>query len=73
MCYLINDKYLFVGDAMSLKDGKIDEFPSLFNTDSKIALKSIRNITEIPSTEYIFTAHYGYINDYKNAVKDWGK
>ncbi|MFH1001367.1 MAG: MBL fold metallo-hydrolase [Bacteroidota bacterium] len=71
MCYLINDKYLFIGDALSLKDGKIDEFPSLFNTDSKTAKKSISKLTNLPHAAYIFTAHFGYSSDYQEAVKDW--
>ncbi|MBN1650690.1 MAG: MBL fold metallo-hydrolase [Bacteroidales bacterium] len=71
MSFLINDKYLFVGDALGLKDGKIVPFPTLFNTDSKTALKSMSNIIHLPTAEYIFTAHYGYTDDYKNAVKEW--
>ncbi len=73
MCYLINDKYLFTGDALGLKDGKIQPFNKFFNMDSKTALQSIINITNLSTCEYILTAHHGYTNDYQNAVKDWGK
>jgi len=69
MCYLVNDKYLFTGDALSLKNGKIDRFNELFNVDTKTAIASMANIMTIPEAEYIFTAHYGYSNDYKNAVQ----
>jgi glyoxylase-like metal-dependent hydrolase (beta-lactamase superfamily II) len=71
MCYLINDKYLFIGDALKLKLGKVREFNHFFNMDSKIAHESILKITHLPGTQYIFTAHYGYTNDYNTAVKDW--
>jgi hydroxyacylglutathione hydrolase len=71
MCYLINDRYLFTGDALSLKDGKIDNFNNFFNVDSKEATQSMSKITTLPGAEYILTAHYGYTSDYKNAVKDW--
>jgi len=71
MCYLVNDKYLFTGDALSLKNGKIDRFNELFNTDSKTAYTSMANITGLQGVEYIFTAHHGFSNDYKNAVKDY--
>ncbi len=71
MCYLVNDKYLFTGDASSLKNGKIDRFNEFFNVDTKTAIASMANILAIPESEYIFTAHYGYSNDYKNAVKDF--
>jgi glyoxylase-like metal-dependent hydrolase (beta-lactamase superfamily II) len=73
MCYIINDKYLFTGDAISLNNCKIDKFIEFFNMDSNTALKSIQRIIEIPEAEYIFTAHNGYCNNYKNAVKDWEK
>ena len=73
MCYLVNDKYLFTGDALSLKNGKIDLFNVFFNMDSKTAAESMGLITNIPTAEYIFTAHYGFTNDYQKAVKDWRK
>lgn len=72
MCYLVNDTYLFVGDAMSLNEGKIGEFNSFFNTDSKTAKKSIGNILGLPEAQYIFTAHYGYTDDYQTATAGWG-
>ncbi len=71
MCFLVDDKYLFTGDVLSIKDGKIDKFNDLFNMDTKMTVKSMVKITKIPDAEYIFSAHYGYTNNYKNAVKDW--
>lgn len=73
MSYLINSKYLFTGDALSIKAGKIEKFNEFFNMDTETAIKSIEKITRIPEAEYIFSAHYGYSDDYKNAIKDWGK
>ncbi|MEI6822460.1 MAG: MBL fold metallo-hydrolase [Bacteroidota bacterium] len=73
MCYLVNDKYLFTGDALSLKNGKIAPMNKFFNMDNDLSIKSIANITKIDSVAYIFTAHHGFTNDYKSAVKDWGK
>jgi hydroxyacylglutathione hydrolase len=73
MCYQVNDKYLFTGDLISLKKDKIEKFPKFFNVDTDMAAKSIGLITNLPEVEYIFTAHYGYTNDYRKAVKDWGK
>ncbi len=71
MCYLANDKYLFVGDALSLKNGKIDLMNTFFNMDTETATKSMSLITKIPDATYIFTAHYGFTDDYKNAVASW--
>lgn len=54
MCYLINDKYLFTGDALSLKNGRIGEFNDFFNMDSEKALESIEKIKDLKNVEYIF-------------------
>ena len=69
MSYLINDKYLFVGDAFGLKDGKVDKPNSFFSKDMPLAIKSFQKINNLPAAEYIFTAHTGFTADYKNAVK----
>ncbi len=73
MCYLINSKYLFTGDALSLKTGKINKFNEFFNMDTKTAVHSMEKLLKLPEAEYIFTAHYGYSDNYKNAIKDWEK
>ena len=71
MCYQVNDKYLFTGDILSLKDGKVKTAVKFFDLDYNMATKAISKITNIPNVEYILTAHFGITNDYKNAVKDW--
>jgi hydroxyacylglutathione hydrolase len=63
MCYLINDAYLFVGDTMSLKDGRADLFNEFFNMDSETERKSIRKLAALQNLKYIFTAHYGFTVD----------
>jgi len=68
MCYLINDKYLFVGDAFGLKNGKVDKPNDFFSSDMKSAVQSFDKINKLPKAEYIFTAHTGYSTDYKNAI-----
>ncbi|MDA3953794.1 MAG: MBL fold metallo-hydrolase [Bacteroidales bacterium] len=72
MSFLVNNKYLFTGDALSLKDGRVDKFNEFFNMDTETAIKSIENITKISEAEYIFTAHHGYTDNYKSAVSEWG-
>jgi len=71
MAYLINDKYLFSGDILSLKDGKIAPIPAVFDMDNAQAIKSMEIIRHIPAAEYIFTAHWGYTDDYKTAVASY--
>lgn len=66
--YLVNDSWLFVGDAFGLKDGKIDKPNKVYTMDMKTAILSFNKITHLPKAEFIFTAHSGYTGDYKNAV-----
>jgi glyoxylase-like metal-dependent hydrolase (beta-lactamase superfamily II) len=68
MAYLVNDKYLFTGDILSLKEGRIAPIPAIVNMDNSQAIKSMDIIRHIPAAEYIFTAHWGYTDDYKTAV-----
>lgn len=69
MAYLVNDKYLFTGDILSLEDGKIVPIPAFFDMDRTQAIESMEIVRQIPAAEYIFTAHWGYTDDYKTAVK----
>jgi glyoxylase-like metal-dependent hydrolase (beta-lactamase superfamily II) len=73
MCFLINDKYLFTGDLLSIKKGEVDKFNDFFNMDTQTAINSIEKITGFPKCEYIFSSHYGYTDNYKYAVIDWIK
>ena len=68
MAHLIDDKYLFTGDILSLKDGKIAPIPPIFDMDRKQALKSMDIIRQVPTAEYIFTAHWRYTDNYKTAL-----
>jgi len=67
MAYLVNDKYLFTGDILSLKEGKMAPIPKIFNMDTKQAIQSMEIIRHIPDAEYIITSHWGF-TDYKTAV-----
>jgi len=51
MSFLLNDKYLFVGDNLSLQNGQVGLFNSLFNMSDAIQKKSIRRLAQIASTE----------------------
>lgn len=59
-CYLINDKYLFTGDAISLHDNQIKVFNDFFNMDTEMAEKSIPTLMAIPNVEYLMTGHHGF-------------
>jgi glyoxylase-like metal-dependent hydrolase (beta-lactamase superfamily II) len=72
-CYLINDIYLFTGDAISLSNGVIGLFPKYINKYPRKARKSVGNITGLDGVQYIFTAHHGYSSDYASAVSGYKK
>jgi glyoxylase-like metal-dependent hydrolase (beta-lactamase superfamily II) len=68
MAYLVDDKYLFSGDIVALKEGKIVPFPTFFDMDSEQALRSHDIIRNISGAEYMITGHWGWA-DYKTAVE----
>ena len=63
MVFLIDDKYLFTGDALEISENKLKIHP--FTMDEKKASESIKIIKEIikditKHEGYVFTAHYGH-------------
>jgi len=69
MAYLLNDKYLFTGDTMSLKDRKMAPVPSFFNMDTNQAQASMSRLRGIVGAEYIITPHWGTTDNYKAAME----
>ena len=60
MCFLVNERYLFTGDAMSIRrDGRAARMIRLFDMDDNQARESLSEIATIQA-EYIFTSHHGY-------------
>jgi len=58
--YLVDDRYLFVGDTLSLNNNKVGLFNSLFNTDDEMQKEDIKRLSELSTVQYIFSAHYGF-------------
>lgn len=58
MSFLVNDQYLFTGDAVKVTDKKMDIHP--FTMDKQMAKASIQQIDALQSqSKYVLTAHYG--------------
>lgn len=70
MCYVINNRYLFVGDAFNLTKGKVTKANDYFSMDTNRADESFPKINNLPDIEFVFTAHTGYCSDYKSAVAE---
>lgn len=71
MCFQVNDKYLFTGDILSLKEGKVGPSVEFFDMDHAKATEAIRRVTELPHVQYLFSAHHGFSANYPAAVRDW--
>jgi len=69
MSYVIDGRYLFTGDTLSLKNGYAGLFSDFFNMDSPAQIESLRRISSLPGIEYVFTAHHGYTDDYGKAFR----
>ncbi|MCL2438274.1 MAG: MBL fold metallo-hydrolase [Coriobacteriia bacterium] len=70
MSFLINDTYLFVGDNLSLREGKVELFNSIFNADDDVQKESLRRLAALPAgVQYIFTAHYGFSDNFQEAFE----
>lgn len=69
MCYVVNGRFLFTGDALSLRDGVVAPFNDLFNMDTNTAVKSLAHLADLPGVTHIFTAHYGFTDNYRSAVR----
>jgi glyoxylase-like metal-dependent hydrolase (beta-lactamase superfamily II) len=58
--YLINGKYLFVGDTLSLRDNQVGLFNSFYNNSNEIQASSIQQLALLENVQSIITAHYGF-------------
>ena len=60
VCYLINGEYLFAGDNMSLVNGKVGLFNSVYNKSDGQQKSDIAKLSELSGVRYVITAHYGF-------------
>jgi hydroxyacylglutathione hydrolase len=70
-CYLVNGKFLFTGDTMSLKGGRADIFSRLFNMDTPRQAESFKDIARLAGVKYVFTAHHGFTDNYDAVFEKW--
>jgi len=69
MCYVVDGRYLFTGDTMSLVNGRAGIFSTFFNMDTPTQRKSLERIGALPGIAYVFTAHHGITDDYGKAFE----
>jgi len=62
MLYLVDDKYLFTGDAFKIKNGNISVHP--YTVDKKLSKKTIEQLEDtINNAIIVLTSHYGIHNN----------
>jgi glyoxylase-like metal-dependent hydrolase (beta-lactamase superfamily II) len=61
MMIMVNGEYLFTGDGLGIKDGKIQNFVPMFTMDMETHLKSIETMKAnvLAQVKMIFSAHHG--------------
>ena len=60
MVYLVDEKYLFSGDAFDIKKGKINVHIS--SMDAKLSKETIKGLEKtINNSSIIFTSHFGFM------------
>lgn len=60
MCYLINDKNLFVGDTCKIENDQIITLSNVTNMDTETQEASIEKLRKIKNIKMTLTGHYGY-------------
>ncbi len=60
--YLINDRFLFTGDAAVFQNGSLRPFYRLFNMNHRRAKASFEKIKNLDGIEMIFTSHTGAVS-----------
>lgn len=64
MIYLLNDKYLFTGDAFKVSDDVISVHPYSINKESaEITINALDTL--LSRSELVLTSHYGYFHSDK--------
>ena len=75
MSFIIDDKYLFVGDTMGLDKGEAYTVSGLlgliYYVDSEAQNETMQKLANLSGIEYIFTGHHGYTADYPTAFAYW--
>jgi glyoxylase-like metal-dependent hydrolase (beta-lactamase superfamily II) len=59
-CWLLDGSYLFTGDTLGLKEGKVTLAPGFFNMDTEKEGLSLKKLARSADPDYLFTGHFGW-------------
>jgi glyoxylase-like metal-dependent hydrolase (beta-lactamase superfamily II) len=76
MSYVVNSSILFVGDTLTLRDGKVRHFSKrhlrdLTHMDIATQTKSIKKLAQLKNISLMATAHTGFTTEFESAMSDW--
>jgi len=71
MSYLINSHILCTGDAVVLKNGKIEPFYRTWNMDHEAAKQSVKKLAAFENISILCTAHTGCSLDFEGVMEQW--
>ena len=71
MSFIVNGKYLFVGDALNLKVGKGVMDRAFLQMNRSLQEASIRKLAKLERISLLCTAHSGFTNDFEKAMNAW--
>ncbi len=71
MSFLINNKFLFAGDILNIKNGQAVMDRGFIQMNKSQQGESIKNLAKFKDIELLLTAHTGYTNDFEKAMNKW--
>jgi len=69
MCFMVNNKHLFTGDVIGMKNNKITGDNEFFHMNKNENKESIKKLALLEGVEDIFTSHYGYSEDFQKMIE----
>ena len=71
--YLIDEEFLFTGDALRLKKGEVKTFLRIISSDYEKQKRTIENLAGLDNISILFTAHNGFTTNFDKAIEKWKK
>ncbi|MGZ4934169.1 MAG: MBL fold metallo-hydrolase [Halobacteriota archaeon] len=76
MSYVVNNSILFVGDTLTLRNGRVRPFSKLhirdaMHMDRAAQAQSIRKLAHVPHVSLMLTCHSGFTTEFDRAMAEW--
>ncbi len=71
MSFLVEDRNLFVGDILNLKDGKVALTRKFLMMNKNQQQESIRKLARLNGIALLATGHSGFTDDFNKAMEGW--